>query len=90
MAVGKEIAKDWSDLEFSADNVDLAIAAVSQAQEDLRLMQRRMAVGRSIQVEVQDAALALKQAQLNQVTAIYRHQVNKAELMRSAGLVKPK
>ena len=85
--IGKEIAKAWSDLEFSRQNVALAESAIAQAQEDLRLIQRRFAVGRAISVEVQDAALTLREARLNQSRAIFNYEMAKAKLFQATGKV---
>lgn len=87
LEIGKDIAKAWSELEFANQNVALAVPAVQQAQEDLRLIQRRFEVGRAINVEVQDAALTLREAQLNQATAIFNHELAKAKLLQTTGKV---
>lgn len=86
LEVAEEIAKAWSELEFSRRNVALSEPAISQAEENLRLTQRRFAVGRAISIEVQDAALAVRQAQLNRAEALFNHALAKARLLKASGL----
>jgi len=85
--VSKQLAQAWTELKFAAQNITLADAAIRQAQEDYRLISRRTAVGRSIQVEVQDAALALQEAGLNRAKAIYTYELNKARLLAYLGAI---
>lgn len=85
--IGKAIAQAWSGLEFANENVKLSDTAVSQAQEDLRLIQRRFDVGRAILVEVQDAALALRQAELNRNKAIFDYEMAQAALKQAVGII---
>ncbi len=87
LSVAKQVAQAWNELQFSKDNITLAEAAITQAQEDFRLIQRRADVGRSIQVEVQDAALKWREASLNQVNAYYNYESAKAKLLRASGKV---
>lgn len=89
LELGKSIAQAWTDLQFAQENVVLADATLTQAQEDLRLIRRRADVGRAIQVEVQDAALQLRQAGLNRATAIYNHELAKAKLKQALGEIRP-
>lgn len=88
LEVAKAVSQAWNDLTFSRINVGLADAAVAQAAEDLRLIQRRQAVGRALIVEVQDAAQQLRQAQLNKAQAVYNHELAKARLLQATGQVK--
>lgn len=85
LEIAEEIAKAWNELEFARQNVALSEPAVSQAEENLRLIQRRFAVGRAIQVEIQDAALSLRQAQLNRAEAVFNHELAKARLLQAIG-----
>jgi outer membrane protein len=87
LEVGRNVAKAWNEMTFARENALLSEAAVNQAQEDLRLIQRRYDVGRGILVEVQDAALQLRQAQLNRANAIYNHELAKARLVQAIGKV---
>jgi outer membrane protein len=87
LEVAKNVSQAWNDLTFARINAGLADAAVTQAAEDLRLIQRRQAVGRAIIVEVQDAAQQLRQAQLNKAQAIYNHELAKARLLQAIGQV---
>ncbi len=87
--LGKSVAQAWTDMQFAQDNVALAEAAVNQAQEDFRLIRRRAEVGRAIQVEVQDAALKLREAGLNRATTIYNHELAKARLEQALGKIQP-
>lgn len=85
--LAKEIAQTWSEMEFSEKNVYLSKTAIDEAQEDLRLTQRRFEVGRALNVEVQDSILTLLQAQLDNAKAIFTHELAKAKLMRMTGAI---
>lgn len=87
LLVAKQVAQAWNELQFSKDNITLAEAAITQAEEDFRLIQRRADVGRSVQVEVQDAALKWREASLNQVNAYYAYESAKAKLLKASGKV---
>lgn len=87
LEVTKNVAQAWNELTFARLNAELAEAAVNQAVEDLRLVQRRYEVGRAIVVEVQDAAQQLWQAQLNRAQAVYNHELAKARLIQAIGQV---
>jgi outer membrane protein TolC len=86
--VGKQMAQAWTELQFASQNITLADAAITQSQEDYRLISRRTAVGRAIQVEVQDAVLALREAGLNRAKAIYTHELAKAKILEVSGVLK--
>ena len=83
--IAKDVAKAWSELQFARENISLAKPAVSQAEEDFRLTKRRFDVSRAIVVEVQDAALQLHQAQLNEAEAFYNHEMAKVKLLQAVG-----
>lgn len=87
LLIAKQVAKAWNELLFTKENIALAEAAITQAEEDFRLIQRRVDVGRSIQVEVQDAALKWRDAELNQLDAYYNYELSKAKLLRASGKV---
>jgi outer membrane protein TolC len=87
LEIGKSVAQAWTDLQFAQENLGLADAAIMQAQEDFRLIRKRADVGRAIQVEVQDAALALREAGLNRAKAIYAYELAKAKLLEALGKV---
>lgn len=85
LEIGKQVAQAWNEMDFADQNMKLADAAIAQAQEDFRLIQKRAEVGRSIQVEVQDAALKWREAGLNQATAYYLYEWAKAKLFKATG-----
>ena len=85
--IGKQLAQAWSEFQYAGENVPLMEAAVNQAEEDLRLMQRRYEVGRAIQVEVQDAALSLQQKRLDRAKAVYDRELAKAKLLQTTGAI---
>ncbi|WP_373533455.1 TolC family protein [Vampirovibrio sp.] len=87
LEIGKQVAQAWNDLNFAEQNIKLSEAAIVQSQEDFRLIQKRAEVGRSIQVEVQDAALKWREAGLNQATAYYSYEWAKAKLLKATGEV---
>lgn len=87
LEAGKQIAQAWTDMEFAQKNISLTNAAITQAQEDFQLVEHRAEVGRSIQVEVQDALLAKREAELNYFKAIYTYELANARLLEATGAV---
>jgi outer membrane protein len=87
LEVAKQLAQAWSEFQYAGENVPLLEAAVSRAEEELRLMRRRYEVGRALQVEVQDAALNLQQKRLDQAKALYTQALAKAKLLQASGRV---
>lgn len=85
LAVGKQVAQAWNELDYAEKNIKLAEAAIVQAQEDFRLIKKRSDVGRSIEVEVQDASLKWREARLNRATALYNYEMAKAKLLKAVG-----
>ncbi len=82
LQLAKEMAQAWSEMTFASENVNLSKTAVNEAKEELRLMQRRFEVGRALNVEVQDAILTLRQAQLSYARTLFAHELAKTKLKR--------
>lgn len=83
--IAKKITQEWNEMQFTRENILLSDLIQNEAQEDLRLVKSRWSVGRALQVEVQDAILSLRKAQLNNKQAIYNYEVSKASLIKALG-----
>jgi outer membrane protein len=85
LGVGKDVSGSLARLQAAAKNVDLAKAAVTQADEDYRVIKLRYEAGKAINVEVLDALASLTRAQTMYADALYNHNVAAADLLRATG-----
>lgn len=58
---------------------------VAQAEKALRIARRRYEQGLGTQLDVTDSQVALTQARVNELSALYRHELAVAELVRAVG-----
>src|SRR4030067_593553 len=70
-SVGKMADLPDLDMERSRDALDLAKESVAAAQEDVNLAREKYNLGAATILEVLDAEVSLKQAQTNQVQALF-------------------
>jgi outer membrane protein TolC len=85
--LSKQVAQTWSELAFAKENYQLSDAAVEEAHENLRLIQKRYEAGRAVVVEVQDVSWKLWQTQLDKTQAAYTHELAKAKLLQAVGRI---
>lgn len=85
-AVEAQVRGAFLSLQSSRKQIEAAEAAVSQAQEALRVTELQYSEGVARSVEVLDAEVALSQASTNRVNAVYDYEIAKAELARAAGV----
>lgn len=85
LGVGKDVSTALARLQAAAKNVDLANAAVAQADEDYRVIKLRYEAGKAINVEVLDALASLTRAQTMYAEALYNYNVAAADLLRATG-----
>lgn len=72
-------------LKQTQQRIDAQAKTVEQAQRGYRIASTRFASGSGTQLEVNDAQLALTQAQLNRIQAIYDYLIASAELDQLLG-----
>lgn len=85
LGVGKDVATSLARLQAAAKNVDLAKAAVTQAEEDYRVIRLRYESGKAINVEVLDALASSTRARTMYADALYNNNVAAADLLRATG-----
>ncbi len=85
LAVNRDVSASYARAEAAAKNVDLAKAAVDQAEEDYRIIKLRYEAGKAINVEVLDALASLTRARADYVAALYNYNVARADLLRATG-----
>ena len=85
LAVEQEVRTAWAELEAGDRNVQLSRAAVTQAEEDYRVVKLRYESGKTINVEVLDALFSLVRAQTNELSALYDHNIARDTLARAVG-----
>jgi outer membrane protein len=85
LQINKEVGSAWVQAQAAAKTVDLAKAAVDQADEDYRVIKLRYEAGKAINVEVLDALASLTRAQTNYAQAIYEQNVALDKLHRAVG-----
>ena len=85
LTVNRDVASALTQLNAAAKNVDLANAAVDQANEDYRVIKMRYESGKTVNVEVLDALAALTRAKTNSADALYQYNVARDTLTRAIG-----
>jgi len=85
LSVGKDVSTSLARLQAAEKNVDLAKAAVTQAEEDYRVIKLRYEAGKAINVEVLDALASLTRARTQYANALYNYDVASADLLRATG-----
>lgn len=85
LAVQQDVNTVWAELQAADKNVQLSQAAVTQAEEDYRVIRLRYESGKTINVEVLDALALLVRAQNNRLMALYEHNVARDRLARAIG-----
>jgi outer membrane protein TolC len=82
-----EVEEAFLDLSSAAARVDAASAAVNLAREQLRQSQDRFAAGVAGNIEVVQAQDALATSRDAYVSSVFDHNLAKASLARSLGVV---
>ena len=85
LAVQQDVNTVWAELQAADRNVQLSEAAVTQAEEDYRVIRLRYESGKSINVEVLDSLASLVRAQNNRIMSLYEHNVARDRLARAIG-----
>ena len=85
LAVEQDVRTAWAEVEAADRNVQLSRAAVTQAEENYRVVRLRYEAGKTINVEVLDALFSLVRAQTNELSALYDHNIARDRLARAVG-----
>ncbi|NPA49441.1 MAG: TolC family protein [Thermodesulfobacteria bacterium] len=85
--VKHQVEKAYLNLLTARKQVEVTEAAVAEAEEGLRLVERRYREGLTIIVELLDAQTALKKAQLQHLEALYNYRLALTELYFRAGIL---
>jgi outer membrane protein TolC len=85
LGVQQDVNTVWAELQAADRNVQLSEAAVTQAEEDYRVIRLRYESGKAVNVEVLDALASLVRAQNNRLMALYEHNVARDRLARAIG-----
>ncbi len=85
--VKHEVEKAYLGLHTARKQVEVTQAAVEEAEEGLRLVEKRYQEGLTIIVELLDAQTALKKARLQHLEALYNYRLALTELYFRAGLL---
>jgi outer membrane protein TolC len=84
-AVQLEVKKAYYDLEASQDRIAATSSSVQEAEEGLRIVQKRYESGMTTLVDVLGAESALIRARTSALQALYDNNIADAELKRAAG-----
>ena len=86
LEVERQVATAWQNLLAARQNIQTSQVALASAEEEYRVAQLRYTSGKSINVEVLDALVALVRAHSNQIQALYEVNVANDELARAIGI----
>lgn len=81
-----EIRQDYLQVVAAKEQIKTAKAAVAQAEEAYKIASVRYTSGVGINLDVLDAELALNQAKINHITALYNYNIGLAVLEKAIGL----
>jgi outer membrane protein TolC len=85
LMIQQDVNTVWAELQAADRNVQLSQAAVTQAEEDYRVIKLRYESGKTVNVEVLDALASLVRAKNNRLMALYEHNVARDRLARAIG-----
>ena len=83
--VSKSVATAYTHFNAATKNVDLAQAAITQAEEDYRVIRMRYEAGKATNVEVLDALATLTRARTMYAEALYGQNISREALTRAIG-----
>jgi outer membrane protein TolC len=84
-AVQLQVKQAFYNLQASRDRIDASASSVQEAEEGLRIVQKRYEVGMTTFVDVLGAESALIRARTNALQALYDNNVAEADLRLAAG-----
>ncbi len=80
-----KIGINWRDGKHTLAKIELTKEKVASAQEDLDLMQEKYNLGAANILELLDAEVSFKQAESDQVEALYDHNLAVAQFEKAIG-----
>lgn len=83
--VETEVRQTYLSVQEAYKRIDTTKTAVAKAEEDVNISQVKYNAGAGTNIEVMDAQLALTQAKINYIQALYDFNVSKAKLDKAAG-----
>ncbi len=83
--VSKAVASAYTQFGAATKNVSLAQAAITQAEEDYRVIRMRYEAGKATNVEVLDSIASLIRAKTNHIEALYTQNMAQAAITRAIG-----
>lgn len=83
--VAKRVATAYTQFSAATKNVSLAQAAITQAEEDYRVIRMRYEAGKATNVEVLDSLASLTRAKTSYIEALYTQNMANATLTRAIG-----
>lgn len=88
-AVHLEVRKAYLDLKAAAQRIEVATAAVAEAEEAYRIIQNRHQAGLTTITELLRSQTALAAARTRRVSAVYDYRLAAAALEHAAGTLRP-
>ena len=85
LGISKSVASAYTQFNAAAKNVDLSQAAITQADEDYRVIRMRYEAGKATNVEVLDALASLTRAKTMYAEALYGQNIAREALTRATG-----
>lgn len=81
------VTVDYLNMREAEKRLESTAVTVKMATEDAYIAREKYRVGMGTNIEIFDAQVALTQAQVNQLQALYDYNVNKASLKRDIGIL---
>jgi len=85
LGISKSVAGAYTQFNAATKNVELSQAAITQADEDYRVIRMRYEAGKATNVEVLDALASLTRARTMYAEALYGQNVAREALTRATG-----
>ncbi|MHB1460127.1 MAG: TolC family protein [Armatimonadota bacterium] len=83
--IAKSVATAYTQLGAATKNVCLAQAAITQAEEDYRVIRMRYEAGKATNVEVLDSLASLTRSKTSYIEALYTQNMAQAAITRAIG-----
>jgi outer membrane protein TolC len=83
-----EVCQAYLGLQEATERIANNKVAVNQAETDYQLAQERYENGVGTNLDVMDAELAMTQARINYIQAVYDGHISRAQLDRAMGVIK--
>ncbi|HRR39907.1 MAG TPA: TolC family protein, partial [Syntrophales bacterium] len=81
-----EVQQAWLNLQLARDQISAAELTVRQASENLDLANGRYAAGVGNPIEVTDSLVALANARMAHVAALYNYKIAQASMEKAMGV----